>query len=185
MATKTAANGAVTASSTKNNGGVGLNTGSSTILTKEESVRDGYARVSAPVSGINTDSALSAGTFATDNQRGVIQRVNSTLAGGVSKTFLQYAADDTDHARAVHKRESTITFPISTAIREGQWNIFSGVFDPAITSTTDNFWSAQDGSGSSSSTDDAAAPTRAVPGEFVYKLGQPSPVSGDYPAKTS
>lgn len=33
--------------------------------------------------------------------------------------------------------------------------------------------------------DHAAAPTRAIPGELVYKLGQPVPVMADYSAKTT
>ncbi len=32
--------------------------------------------------------------------------------------------------------------------------------------------------------DEAATPSRSVPGEFAYKLGQPAPVQADYAAKT-
>jgi hypothetical protein len=73
----------------------------------------------------------------------------------------------------------------TTAIRAGYWNIYTGTWSTTPTTAVDNFWDIANDTTSSTSTDQAATPTRSVPGELTYKLGQPSPVSVDYPAKTT
>jgi hypothetical protein len=186
MATKTAANGAVTATSTKNNGGVGMNIGNgSSLLTKEESVSDGYGVfASTPLDDSSADKALTAGTFKYENQRGVMQRATSSLAG-VSKDFLTHAADDTDNADSIHSIGSITTVRLATAIRAGYWNPTTGAFSSGPTAATDNFYDIADGDTSDAADDNAASASRTRPGEFTYKLGQQLPVSADYPAKTS
>lgn len=186
---------AVTASSTVNNGGVGKNVGTSTILTDRAlgTPDRGGVFASTPVDGATidyADKALSAGTFKYDNARGVIQRVTSELAGGVSNDFLTYAADDVSNARSIARQEVVTTTRTTTAIRAGYWNPYGisqqvSNWSTSPTTATDAFWDNAGDTTSSTSTDEAATPTRSVPGELTYKLGQPSPVSVDYPAKTS
>ena len=187
MATKTTADGAVTASSTKNNGGVGMNIGSgSTLLTKEESnnaSRDNQVFASTVKDDAVSDKALSAGTFATNTQRGLIQRVTNTIAG-VSKDFLTYAADDTPNARSIARQELVKTTDLTAKIRAGKWNPFTGKFSPALSSSTDQFWSISGDALQATSSDEAATPTRAVPGELTFQHGAASgPKSVDYSAK--
>lgn len=70
--------------------------------------------------------------------------------------------------RPIHYSESRKTVHIVS------WNYATGepTYDsPAV--TTDSF-----------GTDDAARPTRAIPGEFVYKGGSNTPVNANYGAKT-
>lgn len=180
---------AVTANSTVNNGGLAINVGSSSVLSNKALGGD-YLGVfgSTPVDNATVDyanKALSGGVFKNDNQRGVIQRVTSSLAGGVSNTFLTHAADDAENARSIHRQEVVTSTRTATAIRAGYWNIYSGQWSTDPTTATDPFWDIENNTTSATSTDQAASPTRSVPGELTYKLGQPAPVSVDYSAKNT
>ena len=181
---------AVTASSTVNNGGVGKNVGTSTILTDRAlgTPDRGGVFASTPVDGATidyADKALSAGTFKSENQRGVIQRVTNELAGGVSNDFLTHSADDVSNARSIARQEVVTTTRTTTAIRAGNWNEYSGTWSTDPTTATDAFWDIANDTTSATSTDEAATPTRNVPGELTYKLGQQGPVSVDYSAKNT
>lgn len=164
---------AVTATSTKNVGGAVKNAGSSTLV---DNVALGDQNVSifgsTVVDGADTDKSLSAGTFKYDNQRPVAKRVTTTLAT-VSKPFLQSGALVPGNLRLLHKRESYKVNKIATAIRAGYWNIYTGTWTTPPTATTE-----------SPGTDEAATPTRSVPGELVYKTGAKVPVQDNYKAKT-
>lgn len=164
---------AVTATSTKNKGGAVKNAGTSTLV---DNVTLGDQNVgvsgSTVIDGSDTDKALSAGTFKYDNQRPVSKRVTTSLAT-VSNTFLRSGALVPGHLRLLHKRESYKVNKIATAIRAGYWNIYTGTWTTPPTATTE-----------SPGTDEAATPTRSVPGELVYKTGAKVPVQDNYKAKT-
>lgn len=180
MATQQVGGGAVTATSTNNNGGAVVNGGSTSIL---DSVDLGYSDVgvfgSSVVDGPDTDKALSAGTFSYSNQRPIAKRVTEELSG-VSNTVLQSGAGQPALIRSIHKLEVLTTRRLTTAIRAGKWNIFKGAFLNNQNQAADNPVVATD----SLSSDNAATPTRAVPGELVYKTSAPVPVQDDYKAKT-
>lgn len=189
MATVQQGNSSVTATSTVNNGGVAMNIGSgSTLLRTEESARDDQGVFgSTPVDGATVDyadKALSGGVFKSENQRGVVQRVTTTLAGEVSNDFLSHAADDLDNARSIHRQEVVTTTRTATAIKAGDWNMYSGSWTNDPTTAVDPFWDIGANTTSNTSTDEAASPSRDVPGELTYKLAQKVPVSVDYKAKT-
>lgn len=185
MAVVQQGNGAVTATSTVNNGGVGMNVGSSTLLTNETSKRDDQGVfASTPIDDGSADKALSGGTFKFDNDRGVVQRVTDSLAG-VSNTFLTHAGDDVDNARSIHYIGSISTRRTASAIRAGYWNPYTGSFSSGPVAATDNFYDIADDDVADAANDNAATVSRSNPGEFAYKLGQPVPVQADYPAKTS
>lgn len=179
----------VTESSTVNNGGVGVNVGTSSVLSTRALGSSNFDVFgSTPVDNASVDyadKALSGGVFKNENQRGVIQKVTSSLAGGVSNDFLTHAANDTANARSIHRQEVVTTTRTATAIRAGYWDIYSGSWSTSPTTATDAFWDIANDTTSSTSTDDAASPTRSVPGELTYKLGQPVPVSTDYSAKNT
>lgn len=174
MATQQVNGSAVTATSTNNDNGSVLNGGSTTVLN---SVDLGYSDVgvfgSSVVDGDDTDKALSAGTFSYSNQRPVAKRVTEELAGGVSNTTLQSGAAQPGLVRSIHKLEVVRTRRLTTAIRAGDWNIYSGTWTNPVVVAVDTF-----------DTDEAATPTRAVPGELVYKTGAPVPVQDNYKEKT-
>lgn len=174
MATQQVNGSAATASSTKNNGGSVVNGGTTAIL---DSVDLGYSDVgvfgSAVTDGTDADKALSAGTFSYNNQRPVAKRVTTTVSG-TSNTFLQSGASKPDNVRSIHKLETVRTRRLTTAIRAGEWNIYAGTFGVDPTVAVDTF-----------ATDEAATPTRSVPGELTYKTGAPVPVQDNYKAKTT
>ena len=173
MATQQVNGSAVTSSSTKNVGGAVLNGGNTTIL---DSLDLGYSDVgvfgSSVVDGSDTDKALSAGTFSYNNQKPVAKRVTETLSG-VANTTLQSGAAQPGLVRSIHKLEVLRTRRLTTAIRAGYWNIYSGSWTTNPTVAVDSL-----------ATDEAATPTRSVPGELVYKTGAKVPVQANYKAKT-
>jgi hypothetical protein len=181
MATQQVNGSAVTASSTNNDNGSVLNGGSTTVLN---SVDLGYSDVgvfgSSVIDGDETDKALSSGTFSYSNQKPVAKRVTEELAGGVSNTTLLSGAAQPGLLRSIHKLEVLRTRRLTTAIRAGKWNIYKGRFLNNQNQATDNPTVAVD----TLATDEAATPTRAVPGELVYKTSAPEPVQDDYKAKT-
>lgn len=79
--------------------------------------------------------------------------------------------------RSIHQRENVWTRGIARAIRAGYWNAYTGSFTTAPVAQDD--MSAFETNG----TDDAANPSRSVPGELVYADGKPNPVQDDYEAK--
>lgn len=181
---------AVTASSTVNDGGVAINVGSAATLLSNRTL--GKADVSVFGSTVVSDAvvdyadpALSGGTFAYNNNTPVGMRLTTTLAGGVSNTFLRSGASDLSSRRSIHRQEKVRTTRLTTAIRAGYWNIYSGQWSTTPTTAVDNFWDIANDTTSVTSTDQAASPSRDVPGELTYKLGQPVPVSVDYVAKTA
>lgn len=174
MATVQVNGSAVTATSTVNRGGVAKKAGSSSTVLENVALGDQGVSVSGStvIDGTDTDKAVSAGTFKYDNQRPIAKRVTTSLAT-VSNTVLRSGALVPSHLRLLHKRESYKVNKIATAIRAGYWNIYSGTWTTNPTSTTE-----------SPGTDEAATPTRSVPGELVYKTGAKVPVQDNYKAKT-
>jgi len=178
---------AVTATSTVNNAGTALGAGTSASTIDNLALGKsftGSAFASTPIDDGNADKALGGGTFAFNGGSGAIQRVTESLAG-VQKTFLLNAAGDTVHDRSIARQELVKTTNIASGIREGNWNTFSGVFNPALVSTTDQFFSISADDFQSGSSDTAATPTRSAPGEFSFNYGNPVPDSKDYSAKNT
>lgn len=175
----------VTANSTNNNGGSVLNGGDTSVLN---SIDLGYSDVgvfgSSVVDNDDADKALSAGTFSYSNQRPVAKRVTEQLSG-VNNDYLQSGASDPSNARSIHQVEVIRTRRLTTAIRANKWNEYTGEFEagyPVV--AVDEFYDISTDSTSVNPTDNAANPSRQVPGELVYKTGAPVPVQDDYKEKT-
>ena len=167
----------VTATSTKNNGGASTGGGTSTANSKLDVIRTTRTQPafggSVVVDGAYTDEAISASVISYNNSQPIGMRVSSTVSGQAN-TILRSGALVPSQTRSIHKRESFKVSRIATAIRANYFNRYTGLWTTSPTSTTD-----------SPGADHAAAPTRAVPGELVYKLGQPVPIMADYSAKTT
>lgn len=120
------------------------------------------------------DKAVTGGVFAYNDKNGVAVRATSELAG-VSNTALLSGSNVPSLIRSIHKLETLRTRRFTTAIRANKYNRYTGQFEagyPVV--ATDSL-----------ATDTAATPSREVPGQLTYKLGQPVPVSNnDYKAKT-
>ena len=113
------------------------------------------------------DKALTAGTLAKMTAGAyVMRRVTTTLAGVANTTLLTGASDF--GRRSIHKTQTVYVTKLSA------YNFFTG----AATYADSNY----------TPTDDAATPTRAIPGEFtITPHGNTTDVSNmnkDYPAKT-
>jgi len=166
--------GAVSESTTVNNGGTAMNVGTSSVLdTRSLGTADVGVFGSAVVSGVNAEKAVDAGVFAYDNQTGLIMRVTETLAT-VSNDFLVSAADDVENARSINQISGVWITDQTSAIRNGAWNAYSGEFVPATTGELVDM-----------GVDAAANPTRLVPGELYYLQGGKTAVTGTYSPKNT
>lgn len=107
----------------------------------------------------------------------IIRGVTSKLAGSADYTLRSPGSYIDAHARDIHQRENVWTTRVAQAIRNGDWNPYLGAFSTDPTTADD--MSAFETNG----VDDAANPTRSVPGELTYRDGSPSPTLDEYSAK--
>lgn len=174
----------VTLTSTVNNGGTAINVGGSSSVLDNRSLGGDYQGVfgSTVIDNSSADKAVSGGVFA-HNHTGPIAKPVTTEIAGVSSSVLSTTGGQPGLTRSIHRQEVVTTTRTATAIRAGYWNDYSGSWSTSPTTATDAFWDISGDATSATSTDEAASPSRAVPGELTYKLGQPVPVSADYSAK--
>jgi hypothetical protein len=175
----------VTKTSTKNNGGSAINIGSTSSVLKNSVL--GYKVVGAfgskVIDGSNADKAVSAGTFAYSNKAPVAKRTAKIIAG-VSNTVLVSGAAQPGLVKSIKKSsvkngsgnivDGVRTRRFTTAIRAGNFNIYTGQFSVAPTVAVDTFAS-----------DNAANVSRASTGRLVYITGSKLPKSVNYASKTA
>jgi len=174
MATVQSNGSAVTLTSTKNKGGTILAAGSAAsgvVQTQKAASYYSSSFASTVINGTNTDPA-NGGTFAYNDAHPVAIRYTTSLAG-ISNTFLRSGSSNPNERRTVNKTESVRTRRSATSIRNGNFNIYNGLFTSSPTVAVDSF-----------GTDTAASPTAAVPGQLVYKIGNPVPFTKNYAKKT-
>jgi hypothetical protein len=177
MEKKMATTKSISANSVKNRGGVGVNLGStSTVLNNSGLGLKSAATGSIVIDGTDTDTALSGGVFAYNNQKPVAKRVTTSLAT-VVKTTLVSGASVPSLNRSVHKIESVVTRRTSTAFRAGQFNIYTGSFSVAPTVATDTFHKSVVGT---TYVDSVANVSRDNPGKAVYRSGSKVPTTNSY-----
>lgn len=175
MATQQVNGTATTATSTKNKGGAVVKAGTSTLLDNVSAARSNgngnvFASTVIPSGSTVVDyatTALTSGTFAYNNQKPTAKRY-SILISGTSNSFLQTGAARPELVRSIQKLETLRTRRLTTAIRAGYWNIYSGTFSTQPTNAVDSL-----------ATDYAAEPTQAAPGQIVYMSRGKNPVYGN------
>lgn len=125
--------------------------------------------ISGGLTGVQ--KALSSGNLATMTKgEYVMTWLGSTLAGVTTDVFNTPANYNINNLNSIHKKESIRSRLIVTA----GWNYATGRPLTTPTAQSDSFGN-----------DDAARPSRAVPGEFVIKKNNsPEASMMDYPAKT-
>jgi len=134
--------------------------------------------------------------FGTMNAGKYVMKLVTTELASVSNTFLRSGAAYMSGRRSIHKLETVRTWQIAAALRAGNWNVSTGKFSSAISTSEDaytpsanNSFSAFDqqaGRGATSGTlDDAARPSRATPGELIIHHGSGLPLNTDYSARTT
>jgi hypothetical protein len=181
---------AVTSTSTRNNRGVAIKAGSASSILVNRSVASPattvFGSTVVPASSTVNDyatKAVSGGDFRYNNQSPVAKRVSSTI-GGVSNTVLRSGALVPSLVASINrlrvKNGSNVlvdgvrTRRDTTAIRAGQFNLYTGKFASEPTVAADTYVS-----------DVAAAPTRSAPGRLVFRTGAKVPVLSTYAAKTA
>ncbi|NBU33483.1 hypothetical protein EBZ38_11425 [bacterium] len=163
----------------KNNGGTiknGGNVGPKRKFIVSPKVYQNERQVvgSVVVDNNSANKAVSGGVFAHNTQSPIAKKVTVVL-GGVSNTVLRSGAARPELVKSINSVQSVRTRKTSTAARAGKFNIYTGKFDtnyPAV--TLDTF-----------ATDNAAAPTRDLPGQLVFKTGAKVPVTSNYKPKTN
>ncbi len=174
MATQQQNGSAVTSTSTKNKGGaivkagaVNANLATSVSVSSPDVGVFGSTVVQDTVTTNDyAAKSVSGNTFAKNTTRPLGEKLSDPLKSGGTPAG--------SVTRSIHKLETLRTRRLTTAIRAGQWNIFTGQFSPAPTVAVDTL-----------ATDSAATPTRTAPGDLVYKTGKPNPVVDAYKAKTA
>jgi hypothetical protein len=188
MATVQVNGNAVTATSTANNGGVmkanGGNVAGSPMSTNSTANPDLGVFASTVVSGVNTDAALSGGVFAHNHIKPLAFLVTEEL-GGLASTALQSPADNNELVRNPAPWEVMRTRRLTTAIRAGKFNSYTGVFDSGYPVTeVDLWWDVAADIGVTGVPDTAATPTQDVPGYLTYLYGAPNPSGDQYKERT-
>jgi hypothetical protein len=110
------------------------------------------------------DKAVSANELAKNSRTPVAPRITDVMLG---------TAGTPDLIRTPLSRTAYRTVMTSTAFRNGQFNLYTGKYDPAAVSELDTV-----------ATDDAAVLSRSVPGKLIFTKGG-TPVSANYKSKTS
>lgn len=191
MATQQINGSPVTSTSTKNYGGVVKTNGSTSAPVSSESVVLAGEGVfgSVVVDGLNTDKALSAGTFAFNNRQPVAIKVTQELSG-VANDFLLSGANNVKDIRSIQYQQvqgdgglvdGVRTVKTTKAIREGKWDLYTGKFDSGYPQVAIDEFVGVDGV----SGDEAAKVNRLDPGVLVYKLSKGVPVTDNYDKKTN
>lgn len=134
---------------------------------------DSLATIAAGTATGPTFKPYSSGTFAYWNNSKFIlfgNPLTNTLSG-VANTKLTFPSNDAVH----NKNNRTEKY---RTLHQSSWVWTTG---KATTATVTLDWA---GVVATDSTDHAARPTRAVPGEFTYLETGKTPTNADYPAKT-
>ena len=117
--------------------------------------------------------AVSGGTFAHDHVKPISSLITTELAG-VANTAIKTTGNDGDVVRSINKLETLRSRRFTTAIRANKYNRVTNTFDsgyPVVAVDT-------------LASDNAAAPTAAIPGKLRYMSGSLTPTADNYAAKT-
>lgn len=167
------------------NGGAVAKTSSELLDGVEVSRYNGGIFGSTVIDGTNTDKALSGGVFSHNNTKPISKRLTTSLAT-VDNTVLESGASQPTITRSIHKFETDTSVEYTTLFRENKYNEYTGKWDDngIVTSRTATVAFPGYAVVRSFDSDDAANPTREIPGELIYKTNSPIPVLDNYKEKT-
>ena len=142
-----------------------------------------------PVSGVDSTSILHAGTFNQTSQYQDIVKATTTLAGIANNTLL-FGANQLGDINDINQMARVRYIDYKKSVVAGNWNVFSGAFSPALSTTLAGAWNIignaeQAGTMIPDKTDKAANPSAAEPGHLAYMAGNPIPTTGLYSARTN
>lgn len=162
-----------TGGSTANNRGTAMRVGSqSSILENRDSYGYDAGFVgSKVVDATDTDPAIGGVDIQVNTVRPIAPRLTSTIATQTNTVLLSIANEP--YVESIHNITGVITNQTATAFRTG-FNMFTNTYVSGVNTQTDVF-----------ADDNAALPTRSVPGQLVYQIGSKVPVTSNYKAKTN
>ena len=118
--------------------------------------------------------SVSAGTFAYNNTKPISSLVTTTIAGVANSSILT-PGNDGDTVRSINKVETVRSRRFTSAVRANKYNRVTNKFDAGFPVVAEDTLAS----------DDAATPSRSVPGELTYMRGSTTPYNDDYKAKTN
>ncbi len=142
------------------------------------------------VSGVNSASPTPvnlAGTFAGGDH--VIRLVTTDIAGIANTTFQIVGSNAQNRSNSIKALRSLRVLHNKKGIRNNGWDKFNATWDAGLPENAQSGVFNQntnlDVSATANTADDAANPTRAIPGEYVFLVGGNVITSGDYSAKNT
>jgi hypothetical protein len=141
------------------------------------------------VSGVDNTAALHAGTWNQTSQYQDIVKATTTIAGTSNNTLL-FGANQAGDINDINQMARVRYLDYKKSVVAGNWNVFSGAFSPALSTTLAGAWNIiggveQAGTMIPDKTDKAANPSAAKPGHLAYMAGNPTPTTGTYAARTN
>lgn len=130
---------------------------------------------SAPT--IGAQEIRSSGNWGKTVAGSYVMRLVTTTLAGLANTALQSPASNSNEYRPIRLRES------QRSITYGIWNLLTNQPATAV-SHQFGFYSLSAGDLATSSVDNAAYPTRTIPGELTYLATGTTPTNADYKALT-
>ncbi len=171
----------------------GASYGSKVIASVAGGATTDRVGVSGAVAGAIVDEVTSLG-FNANATQWIMRGGNvTTTIGGVANTVLVSAGSDIAGAfTATRDSINQINSTRRLGTGGGTFNMFAvpsdqitpGFTKGANAGDAQNFV-APSGTGGHASVDNAAAPTRSVPGELTYRFGAPNPTTDEYKPKNS
>lgn len=135
------------------------------------------------VSGAGPVEGAVPGNFNSGLQ--VINAIQTTIAG-IANTTLQGAQSDSANLAFTPLQLDVLrTYYYKTAVRNGNWNVFTGAFSSISNTTVSGVWNISASVENTSTmrasgTDIAANPTQDIPGRLTYRDGSPNPIQSGY-----
>ena len=135
------------------------------------------------VSGAGPVEGAVPGNFNSGLQ--VINAIQTTIAG-IANTTLQGAQSDSANLAFTPLQLDVLrTYYYKTAVRNGNWNVFTGAFSSISNTTVSGVWNISASVENTSTmrasgTDVAANPTQDIPGRLTYRDGSPNPIQSGY-----
>lgn len=136
---------------------------------------------------VDTNDVDSAGgTLAYNNQSPIAKRLTTKINGSSNSVLrsgaLQPALIESVHYLRIEGEgyvDGVRTTKVASAVRSGHYN-FNGMFDNGYPQHSDDYFLGSNGS----SGDNAAKPSRSVPGSLTFKYASPTIQTQAYQAKT-
>ena len=186
MATMQVNGSAVTKISTDNNGGSIKSNGSVSVGLRQVSLVEQNVGVfgSTVVNGVNVEPSISGGEIPHNHQKPISFFTSQKLAG-VSNNALNSPNACYVYMRNPAPWEVMRTRRLATAIRDGYFNVFTGVAESGYPVTeVDLWWDVAANTGVVDTPDIVASPSRANPGYLYFLDGSPNPSGISYSSKT-